>query len=130
MATRALYTFLPTNNVEMPFHVYIHHDGNPRCAVPKIAAALKIAWMLPRYEHDEFAAAFIAANKDGPGHVRLLPAADKWERVAPADIEYRYEIYALGGKLFARGYDVFSKKQKPLFDLPISEALLWAKGQS
>ena len=65
MSTRALYTFYPGEDgwPKAPIHVYKHHDGYPTGAADAIIAALEFAWPLPRYEHDEFAAAFVAANK-------------------------------------------------------------------
>jgi hypothetical protein len=61
MSTRAVYSFLGDN--EAPRHVYKHSDGYPTGAVEWIEAALDHAWRLPRNENDEFAAAFVAANK-------------------------------------------------------------------
>ena len=42
--------------------VYEHSDGYPDGAVCWITKALEYAWPLPRFEVDEFAAAFVAAN--------------------------------------------------------------------
>jgi hypothetical protein len=42
--------------------VYKHSDGYPDGAVCWITKALEHAWPLPRFEADEFAAAFVAAN--------------------------------------------------------------------
>jgi hypothetical protein len=62
MSTRAMYTFRSADGSE-EHHVYVHSDGYPTGAAEKIVAALEYAWPLPRYEADEFAAAFVAANK-------------------------------------------------------------------
>lgn len=98
MSTRAIYTFVEDG---ASYHVYKHHDGYPSGAATAIRNALDYAWPLPRFEADEFAAAFVAGNKDGAkpgvpdqyrgGGVRLLHSGD-WKTVAPGDIEYRYEI--------------------------------------
>jgi hypothetical protein len=117
MSTRALYTF---KGDEGSFNVYKHHDGYPSGAAQTLKTAIDwFAWQLPRFEADEFAAAFCAAGKigwvrtakeiaewareHGPtsstrawvgGGVRLMPAGDP-TAVALAncsDIEYRYEI--------------------------------------
>ncbi len=61
MSTRALYTFRDFDGEE--HHVYKHHDGYPTGAAEALANALPYAWKLPRYEADEFAAAFVAGNK-------------------------------------------------------------------
>src|SRR5271166_6263079 len=66
MSTRACYRFIPENGPnDWPgvVTVYKHHDGYPSGAAAAIEAALPYAWPLPRYEADEFAAAFVAANK-------------------------------------------------------------------
>jgi hypothetical protein len=60
MSTRACYTF---RSDQESFHVYKHSDGYPSGAAEWIEAALQYAWPLPRFEADEFAAAFVAANK-------------------------------------------------------------------
>jgi hypothetical protein len=43
--------------------VYKHRDGYPSGAAKAIEAALSCAWPLPRFEPDEFAAAFLRGNK-------------------------------------------------------------------
>jgi hypothetical protein len=62
MSTRAMYTFRNADGSE-EYHVYKHSDGYPTGAAEALVAALEHAWPLPRYEADEFAAAFVAANK-------------------------------------------------------------------
>ena len=71
MSTRGIYIFKDKDGTE--FHVYKHHDNYPSGACEFLVDALKKAWPLPRYEADEFACAFIAANKDSGGEVRLVP---------------------------------------------------------
>jgi hypothetical protein len=60
MSTRAMYTFRDETG---EYHVYKHSDGYPTGAAQWIEAALPFAWTFPRFEADEFAAAFVAANK-------------------------------------------------------------------
>jgi len=154
MSTRALYTFKanPHSEFEQDWNVYKHHDGYPSGAADAITAALKKAWELPRYESDEFAAAFIAANKpSNGGGVRLMPQGDPLEVAQKhcADIEYRYEIYlrcdiksvgthaAVYGDpigLYVRAYDVNIAwrdedvtTEKKLFDVAISKLKSTAK---
>lgn len=88
MGTRALYTFKDKSG---EYHVYKHFDGYPTGALGFIEAAKKFAWELPRFEADEFAASFIAANKDSGGGIHLT-VGKTWEEAAPADIEYHYVI--------------------------------------
>jgi hypothetical protein len=64
MSTRATYTI---HDNQEQFHVYKHHDGYPLGGIKAIAAALPFAWDLPRFEGDEFAAAFVAGNKWNKG---------------------------------------------------------------
>lgn len=71
MSTRGVYIFKDKNGGE--FHVYKHWDNYPSGACEFLVDAMKKAWQLPRFEADEFACAFIAANKDCEGGVRLIP---------------------------------------------------------
>ena len=116
MSTRAMYSFIDDGGT---FHVYKHHDGYPtkEGAYGHIEGALKYAWRLPRFEADEFGAAFVTACrvagiehlKDYPemigGGVRLMPSGD-WKEVASFDLEYRYEIRARGNVLEVRGFEI------------------------
>jgi len=107
MSTRATYTFVETGGVDQKYyHVYKHHDGYPEGAAKWIAAALDYAWPLPRYEADELAAAFVAANKDGSGGIRLVADGSKnaWKNKA-ADQDFHYEITPFGDDLYVKVYD-------------------------
>jgi hypothetical protein len=90
MSTRAVYTFKGFGET---YHVYKHHDGYPSGAARWLGNALGNAWPLPRYEPDEFAAAFVAANKSGPGGVRLMTS-----RMEARDVEYGYTVFPLEAK--------------------------------
>lgn len=92
MSTRALYTFRSEDGSE-EFHVYKHHDGYPTGAADAIVAALEFAWPLPRYEADEFAAAFVAANKSHwiSEELRLLRKLEN-EPDAKAAFDLRMQI--------------------------------------
>lgn len=87
MSARAIYTFKDAYNT---VHVYKHHDGYPSGASEFLQAAGKLAWQAPRFEADEFAASFVAANKDSAGGVRLT-GAKKPEEFA-ADTAYLYQV--------------------------------------
>jgi hypothetical protein len=78
MSTNAVYFFKEmfrndrgTTNI---CAVYKHSDNYSEDAASYIEAAKEFAWKLPRFEADEFASAFVAANKnkDG-GEIRLIP---------------------------------------------------------
>jgi hypothetical protein len=94
MGTRAVYTFIDYKDRHS---VYKHFDGYPSGACGLIAKALKQAWPLPRFEADEFAAAFVAANKQIAGGARLTTGPE-----AHCDLEYTYEISCLNGQLHIR----------------------------
>jgi len=94
MGTRAVYTFIG----EAERHsVYKHWDGCPRWGCQFIANALALAWPLSRFEADEFAAAFVAANKKQAGDVRLTSGPE-----AHGDLSYTYEIRCESGRLHVR----------------------------
>lgn len=109
MSTRAVYTFIESGNLE--HHVYKHSDGYPTGAAGALVAALDLAWPLPRYEGDEFAAAFVAANKTQGGGIRLLPSG-KFEDVAPGDVAYHYviapKVTSKGAQLLVTAYEVYN----------------------
>ena len=81
MGTRAIYIFEDEHDhVGRPDEVYVykHYDNYPEGAVDFIENAKEFAWELPRFEADEFAASFVAANKSrAGGGVRLVNASFK-----------------------------------------------------
>lgn len=99
MSTRAVYGFKDDRNT---FWVYVHHDGYPTGAAEKFDEVLqsKKVWELPRFEADEFAAGFVAANKTSSGSVRLTTGPE-----AHGDTEYAYLIEQDGGALVITAYN-------------------------
>ena len=105
MSTRGLYTFKDQYG---SFNVYKHSDNYPSGAAEAIEAAIKHAWELPRFEADEFGAAFIRGNKTSGGNLRLMPCG-KPNAVANkhcSDIEYRYEIFMRASCLMIAAYSM------------------------
>jgi hypothetical protein len=91
MSTRGIYQFTDGNE---SFCVYKHCDNypeGPHGGFAAIAKAGALSWKLPRFEPDEFAASFVAANKDGSGGVRLTQGG-AWHAAASLDCEYAYII--------------------------------------
>ena len=84
MSTRAIFTFKGFGETH---HVYKHHDGYMTGAAAALGAALKMAWTPPRYEPEEFGAAFVAANKPEGGGIRLAR-----KRTEHVDVEYGYTV--------------------------------------
>lgn len=84
MSTRATYEFRDGRGAHT---VYQHHDGYPAGGLQWIANAIPLAWPLPRFEADEFAASFIAGNKDRGGSVRLTRGRD-----AHGDTQFHYVV--------------------------------------
>jgi hypothetical protein len=79
MSTRALYTF-KGKTASDSWNVYKHSDGYPLGAARTLQDTLQhYAWVLPRYEADEFAAAFCAAGKSYY-YLRALEAETPEER--------------------------------------------------
>lgn len=100
MGTRAVYTF---NDGSDRFHVYKHWDGYPSGAALFFMRAIPYAWGGTRFEACDFAAAFIAGNKnEGGGDVYFTKGPN-----AHGDLEYVYELYQnkLGG-LMVKAYHV------------------------
>lgn len=99
MGTRAVFTFKDERN---EFHIYKHWDGYPSGAAGFLTMAIEKSWGLQRYEADDFAAAFVAANKDGGGDVYLTLHYDEH-----GDLSYRYELsQARNGQLIVTAIDM------------------------
>ena len=115
MGTRAVYTFIDEDGRHS---VYKHWDGYPAGACKFIANALPLAWPLPRFEADEFAAAFVAANKKEAGNLRLTSGP-----AAHGDLAYAYEICCQGGCLHVR---IFKAGYGSLFEGSLEDAQQFA----
>ena len=109
MSTRGLYTF---KDADGEYTVFKHWDNYPTSengygAYQFIKNALAYAWELPRFEADEFAASFIAANKKaGGGDLRLLPAdATNGDALG---VEFWYTVEAVGKQLKVSCRDLFN----------------------
>lgn len=76
MGTKAAIKFTDENGAQAI--VYTQYDGDPRGIQQKLQATIKseLVWTLPRFEADEFAAGFIAANKKYSGGIRVLSNID------------------------------------------------------
>lgn len=149
MSTRAIYTFAPPPMSffirSMPaacdsrteVHVYKHHDGYPYCKLRGqfgggeagglvwINDAKKLAWDLPRFEADEFAASFVAANKPEGGGARLIGDQKPWEYAS--DCEYWYKVTCIDGDLYVTVMSVDwsgdEPRQLPVMEGPLDELL-------
>jgi len=87
MSTRAVFTFHEAG-VKRKYHVYKHYDGYLEGAAEALKNALPFAWDLPRYEADEFTAAFIAGNKKDKGDIRYSHGP-KYH----GDLSFTYDIW-------------------------------------
>jgi len=104
MSTRGAYVFEDASN---GVSVYRHSDNYASGAAEAIEKAKSMAWQNPRFEADEFAAAFVAANKDGPGGIRLISGdRNGWMDFAH-DLEYVYRVTAIDGRLNVVAFHVF-----------------------
>lgn len=130
MSTRACYSF---KDAHQTFHVYKHSDGYPSGAAQWIAAAIPLAWELPRFEASDFGAAFVAANKHRGGSVYLMPSG-AIKDVAPAGIRYRYEIEAVGEQLVVSAFRTSywpqdQRVEERIWNGPISSMAEWAENE-
>ncbi len=79
------------------YKVYQHMDGYPEGPHGILGLLQKViasgrAWELPRFEADEFAAAFVCVAKTSQGNVRLVNGG-AW------DVAYTYTVKAEGNEL-------------------------------
>jgi hypothetical protein len=119
MSTRAVYTFKDNRGSHS---VYKHYDGYPEGALSFIKEAKKYAWELPRFDASEFAAAFIAANKNEAGGDLYLTYGHEEH----GDLDYRYEISADKDKLLVKVFKVEEYDEdarKPIYS-PIEQITL------
>ena len=92
MGTRAVITFKEGCESHA---VYQHWDGDPTTVAENINRAKAFAWELPRFEADDFAAAYVAATKGkGGGNIYF-------SRGAPyhGDLSYSYIVTCPNGEL-------------------------------
>jgi hypothetical protein len=115
MSTRAVYTF---KDEDSSYSVYKHYDGYPEGegggtgAFGFIKAAKEFAWELPRFDASEFAAAFIAANKNKAGGDVYMTEGPQ----SHSDLSYAYQITRDGSNLLvkvfeATGWDLAGEQQ-------------------
>lgn len=125
MSTRGFYVFFDGERGRFKLgdlNVYRHCDNYPSGAAEALNAAMAKAWELPRFEADEFAAAFIAANKDVAGGLRCFPSGP-WQDVAPGDVEYIYFVTARSGKIHV----TCAEPGKHLFEGTLDQFSEWAE---
>ncbi len=120
MSTRGMYNFGDGINV------YCHYDNYPEGAEQRIINALHLAWDLPRYEPDEFAAAFVAGNKTKQGNVRIMPSGDPVTVANEncADIEFLYEIRAVDTVIYVKAFTFvgfINPRATLIYDGPLSK---------
>jgi len=116
MSTRACYTF---KDKEGAYSVYYHHDGYPSNALKMISKAKEAAWEFPRFEADEFAAAFCCIAKDGKrGGARLTEGPHRH-----GDLAYRYDIWFDKNNLMVTIWQVDFHNEKRIDTGNINEML-------
>ena len=90
MTTRAVITFKDEMG---KFSVYVHQDGDPKEILASIKAVEK-CWEWPRWEANDFAAAYVATHKNRGGGIRLSRGAAYHD-----DLEYTYTVTQEAGAL-------------------------------
>ena len=138
MSTRGLYSFTDGTPKSVCYNVYRHSDNYPTGAAEVLTDALQYAWKEPRFEADEFAAAFACAGKlwshkiakkygtSSGGGIRIMPHGMP-QRIAEkhcSDIAYRYAIYREKEKIMVQAFEVDIGEhynEKWLFSCPLSE---------
>lgn len=89
MGTRGVITFIDETGC---YPVYQHWDCDPSVVPSQILKVFKarLCWPWPRWEADEMAAAYIAANKNGAGNIRMSHGADRH-----GDLSFSYTVKAM-----------------------------------
>ena len=104
--------------------IYKHCDGYPEGEhgiIALLQKAQEFAWPLPRFEADEYSAAFVVAAKAHAGNVRIFKPKDR-----AGDSAYLYKVRMTRGKLVA---DVFSYNgwDESAIEKKINTVTLWSK---
>jgi len=107
MSTRACYTF---RDKESAHSVYYHFDGYPSNALRMISKARKSAWQFPRFEADEYAAAFCYTVKDGKRGGAMLTEGPHRH----GDLDYRYDVWFENNDLMVKIWHVDFNNEKLL----------------
>jgi hypothetical protein len=132
MSTRAAYGFQDDFGT---FWVYVHTDGYPAGAAEKFTIFMDsgLHFAFPRFEADEAAAGFVAANKTGHGGVRLTHGPEDH-----SDVEFVYLVsqdvrgvlqllaFAKTWQLNIYGFKDF-QKASPFFAGPLGDFIANAK---
>jgi hypothetical protein len=95
MSTRAVISFRDDTGM---YHVYQHYDGDPESVLENLKN-VKHCWPFPRWEANDFAAAYVATYKDGGGNIRLTQSARRH-----SDLEFKYVVYAHGDYISVHTY--------------------------
>lgn len=111
MSTRCTITFVDSQDGTR-YHIYQHMDGYPEgehgvVAAIKGAMTSGKAWEMPRFEADEFAAAYIATHKTAGGNIRLCNSP---ERIG--DLSYKYVVKQVPGGLSVEWTDGRKKRSE------------------
>lgn len=106
MSTKAIFTF--KDDSRGVYNVYNHWDGDPEYAYNKIKNALPYAWKLPRFEADEFSAAFIAGNKTEHGNFRCYIG----NKADNPDIDFHYIVTLKDNELYIEAQVLQIEKKK------------------
>jgi hypothetical protein len=110
MSTRAVYTFIDDDGDQ--FHIYKHYDGYPQSALKFIKKAIPYAYNYDspssRFEASDFAAAFVAGNKERSSN-KSSRGGDVYltnHYKEHGDLSYRYEITCKDRKLWVKIIDI------------------------
>ena len=105
MGTRCVITFKDETD---KFSIYQHWDGDPETIFHNLQSVVTAgkAWQGPRFEADEFAAAYVATHKNSPGNIRLTRGPRRH-----GDLSYEYIVYAVGESLVMKSAEAFGKRK-------------------
>ncbi|MFN3582760.1 hypothetical protein [Phenylobacterium sp.] len=92
--TLAIFRFTHHDPEQHFFNVLVDLDVVGADAPTLLARARDYAYELNDFYTADFAAAFIQANRNGPGSVCMLPSGS-WQASAPADVEFVFTTVQL-----------------------------------
>lgn len=118
MAHLVVFTFINDGDpIDDGYHVTHQWVPNHELAAKYIERALPFAWALPRYEPDEFAAAFIAGNKES-----CARRAEFWRQLAQT-------VRTAAEESLRQGDEKTYNEQIDLVNMYIRDAVDWESGK-
>ena len=86
-------------DAEGEWNIYHPSGGTPLPALEGLRRALEKTFALPQFDAADFAAAYVAVNKQSPGDMWFINRGASWKTHCPAGVEWRYIVSVRHGDI-------------------------------